>query len=182
MDIYFKTPYSIDKNLGAAYNQAMRELPNDDDWCAIMDYDTMFLHPFFAKQISDIIHKYPDTGMFTCVTNRTGNIRQRFAGIISENGDIRHHRRIAEKLYNQSYLHINELNRTISGYLMVIQKKTWNKIKFRERQDSTNILGVDIDFGKSLLAAGKKIILMKGVYIFHYYRLLEGKKSKIHLK
>lgn len=182
MDIYYKIPYSVYKDLGAAYNTAMRELPKDDDWCALMDYDTMFLHPHFGKQIHDIIHAHPYAGMFTCVSNRTGNPRQRYAGIISNNPDIRHHRKIAEHQYNNHYADVRVLMNHISGFLMIVQKKTWKNIKFRERSASTNILGVDHDFGDRLLKAGKNIILMKGVYIFHYYRMLEGIRAKEHLK
>jgi GT2 family glycosyltransferase len=174
--IYYFTPYDLDKNLGAAYNHYMSLIKNDEDWACFLDADAMFLTPDFGTQIHSIVSKYPDTGMFVAVTNRVGTTRQRYKGIVSEDPDIKHHRVIAMKLQKQFYDTVEDFNMRASGFLMLVQKKTWKKIKFTD-----GLLGVDYAFSNDLLYSGRKILLMKGVYMLHYYRFLEGRFFKDHL-
>lgn len=47
--------------------------------------------------------------------------------------------------------------------------------------DGANILGVDTQISNEIRAHGLKILLMRGIYLMHYYRLMEGRKSKAHL-
>lgn len=191
--IYFFKPYSIDYNLGQAYNDYMKLLPNEDDWACFCDLDTMFLTPNVGKQISDIIEKYKHhkVGIYTSYVNRTGNLFQCYNGIISEDGEIRNHRRIAINLQKEKYDSIIDLNNLISGQLMVIQKKTWIDVgyfadevseKMKLKGINKNLLSVDNRFSKRCLNNNYKIYLMQGVYICHYYRLLEGIQNKDHLK
>jgi GT2 family glycosyltransferase len=180
--IQYFTPFDINKNIGKAYNESMSLLPNDDDWGCLLDGDTMFLTPNYGKQLYDIVENYKnlnDIGLFTCLTNRTGNPYQRYNGVLSENSDLKNHRDIAYQLQKEFYLNISEIPRTISGHLMLIQKKIWKSVGgFKEE----GILKIDNDFSKKILLSGKKVFLMKGLYIFHYYRLFEGKRDKTHLK
>jgi len=175
--IYYFTPYSLDKNLGAAYNHYMELLPNDDDWACFTDGDTMFLSSDFGHIINEVVEKFPDTGMFTCYTNRVSNKFQRYGGGFSEVADIRHHRNIAIVCERTGRGKILELNGMISGMMMIIQKKTWYDFPFKD-----GLLSVDNDISKRLLIAGEKILLIKGIYLLHYYRLAEGRGYKKHLQ
>lgn len=176
-NIYYFTPYALDMNLGAAYNHYMELLPNDNDWACFVDADVMFLTPDFGKQIHDIVKKHPDTGMFTAVTNRVGTIAQRYKGELSPDPDMRNHRRIAMQLQRQHYDEVEDLFCRISGLVMVLQKKTWKKIKFPD-----GLLGVDYEYTNELHYQGYNILLMKGVYVLHYYRLIEGRCYTKHLE
>ncbi len=177
MAIYFFTPFALDMNLGAAYNHYMTLLPNDDDWACFLDGDTMFLTPDWGKLIEETVSLFPDTGMFTCYTNRVNNHQQLFNGKISETRDIISHRNIAKVCRELHRKKTKLLTRTISGLMMIIQKKTWKEFPFRD-----GLLGVDTDISQRLLHAGKEIRLIESVYLLHYYRLTEGKSYKKHLQ
>lgn len=180
MGIYYFTPYSTKKNLGAAYNEYMRLLPHDEDYACFIDGDAMFLNPDFGHQLTEIVKRYPDAGMFTAITNRVGNRRQCYKFKISEDPNIKNHRYIAKLEKNRNPYKVSVVDYPISGHLMMIQKKVWKHFNFSEK---LKILGVDNDISIRLMDAGYKIYLMKGVYIFHYYRLEEGgRKYKNHLK
>jgi GT2 family glycosyltransferase len=176
MKVYYFTPYATNKNLGAAYNEYMELLPNDDDWACFLDGDTMFLIPDWGNIIQQAIEKHPDTGMFTCYTNRVNNPQQLYRGMFSENGDIRAHRNIAIACRELHPYQVTPLSRVISGMMMVIQKKTWKEFRFGD-----GLLGVDTNISRRLLKAGKPVMLMQGIYLLHYYRMNEGRHSTEHL-
>jgi GT2 family glycosyltransferase len=176
MNIYYFTPYSLDKNLGAAYNQYMELLPSDDDWACFLDGDTMFLTFDWGHLIQSAVESHPEAGMFTCYTNRVNNPNQCYRKYFSENRNIVAHRNIAKVCRETCKNRVKQLTRSISGMMMIIQKKTWKQFPFIE-----GIIGVDTDISKRLLAGGKKIFLIESVYLLHYYRLAEGRRYKKHL-
>lgn len=178
--IYYGSPYSLEKSIGKAYNDYMKMLPDDTDWMCFVDGDVMFLTRDYGHQLQAYIYKYPNTGMFTCYTNRVGNMRQCYKGEFSENPDILHHTKIAMHLQENHRMDVKPMRKVISGHLMMIQKKVWKRIPF---VDNGKILAVDNNISRRLLQAKYKILLMQGVYVFHYYRMLEGgRKYKAHLK
>jgi len=140
MNIYYFTPYSLDKNLGAAYNQYMELLPSDDDWACFLDGDTMFLTFDWGHLIQNAVESHPEAGMFTCYTNRVNNPNQCYRKYFSENRNIVAHRNIAKVCRETCKNRVKELTRSISGMMMIIQKKTWKQFPFIE-----GIIGVDTD-------------------------------------
>lgn len=179
MQVHILKPYRNDRNLGLAYNEAMAMLPADD-WACLCDLDTCFLTP----DAGSILHHYavlnPDAGILTCFTNRISPLSkgQLLDSTISENTDMKHHAQIAE--FQKKFLfETAEINRDISGFLMVVSKKTWQQIPFPE---TGKTLGIDTAFGRSIRSAGLKIQLMMGLYIWHSYRLLNGITDKKHLQ
>jgi len=179
MNIYGFIPFSHERNYGKAYNNYCRLVPNSDDWIFVTDGDMMFLTPDYEIQLKELIQKYPDTGMFTCLNNRAGTPPQIFGGKCSEDGDIRKHRKIAIQCQATARLQVENTIRSMSGYFMMFKKSTWEKVHFREVDKM--ILGVDTNFCHDLLANGFNIKIAKGVYVFHYYRLLEGANYRNHL-
>jgi len=177
MEIYYFSPFATDKNLGGAYNRYMELLPNDDDWACFTDGDTMFLCADYGQQILNVIKKYPDAGMLTCYTNRVGNIAQLYQGVMGQIADIRYHKRLAQQIWNKNKTNVIRLSKPISGHMMIIKKKTWLNNKF-----VNGLLGVDNKISEDLIKKKLPIYLMKGVYILHYYRMVEGEKYKKHLK
>ncbi|MFA5420045.1 MAG: hypothetical protein WC341_16450 [Bacteroidales bacterium] len=175
--IYYFTPYSFEKNIGDAYNQYMELLPDDEDWACFIDGDACFLIPDFGHVIAGVVEKYPDAGMFTGYTNRVANIQQLYRGKFSDNADIRYHRNIARVCREVNHCKVTELNLPISGVIMVIQKKTWREFNFSE-----GMLGVDNDISRRLIRAGRKVMLMQGIYMLHYYRFNEGRRNTQHLQ
>jgi GT2 family glycosyltransferase len=178
MKIWCFTPFTPDKNLGKAYNEYCELVPNDDDWIIIKDADVMFLTPDFLELLTDHIKDHPNTGIFTCLTNRIGSPAQLYGGKISENADIKHHRKIAMSIKDNKTSKL--CNHVISGMMMCFKKSTWRKVGgFPEDKI---FLGVDYGFSRKVLNDGMVIRIMTNIYIFHYYRLVEGNGYTDHLK
>lgn len=177
MNVHIRIPYSIDKNLGRAYNIAMQSIP-DGDWACLIDYDVQFLLP----ESIQILYTYADQAdkdaLYTCYTNRIHpQSPQLLNGFLCDDADIRYHYQVAkaqkEKLYQVTPLETN-----ISGFLMLLHKDLWQQFHFNE---DGKCLGVDTEFSKRLLAASKEIYRMDGLYVFHQYRIVNGIKNKEHL-
>ena len=178
MNIFYFVPYSLEKNIGKAYNQHMALLPNDNDWGVIMDGDTMFLTFDWGHAIAEVIAKLPDAGLITCLTNRIGKGRGQIYG--EDSPDILIHRAIAKRIDKEFRGQYRKHNHHVSGFFMAIQKKTWKEVgKFTEAPGK--ILAVDDAFSKKILRSDKGIYIMKGMYKLHYYRMAEGRKYKDHL-
>jgi GT2 family glycosyltransferase len=178
MKVHIVKPYSIEKNLGKAYNEAMALIP-DGDWACLMDYDTMLLTPDCGYILREYVIKYQFAGMFTSFTNRISPLAkdQLLDGEVSENVCIDYH---IDRAYHQKHrlFQVTPIAHEISGFLMMISKETWKETKFKE---SGKCLGVDNDYSLRLIEKGKMILRMDGLYVFHAYRLKNGIKDKTHL-
>lgn len=175
--IYFFTPYSQTKEFGVACNNHCRLVPNDEDWICIMDGDCMFLTPDFGTVMQQYIDKYPETGLFTCLTNRVGTDSQMWPGMFEEK-DILEHRKVAMELRDKKHLEVKELGKFISGYLMLFKKSTWLKVGGFVTK---GVLAVDNHFSSAIYNRQMKIRLMESLYVLHYYRMAEGVHDKSHL-
>lgn len=177
--IHIKIPYDQDKNLGRAYNYAFEGV-GENDWVCLIDHDVLLLTPDAIRLMNEYTMSFPETGIFTCYTNRIHPLSedQLLNGQLSENYNMDFHMQLA---YNQKRfgVTVTEINHMISGFLMLVSKKTWNKIKFKENE---GCLGVDNFFSTAVLDAGKKIYRMNSVYVWHSYRLMNGIKDKTHLQ
>lgn len=187
--IYFFTPYGMDGNLGKAYNDYCQLVPHKNAWICMIDGDCMLLAKDWGHHLDEITKTYPDTGMFTCVTNRVAELNQCYQNRLSEDGELRNHRKIAIKLQEEHRLEFEPVTYNISGCLMMFRKSTWEKVGgFTEVVVSPNpkikrnISGVDNDFSDRILKNGFDIKLMKGFYVCHYYRLIEGREFKSHIR
>lgn len=182
MKIHIVHPYdpTEEKNLGKSYNEAFENVA-EDDWVCLMDWDVMFLTHDAIKRMYEYVKKYPDTGIFTCWTNRLhrGAIQQVDLTMFDEN-HIREHIKRAKELIEICETRTTELYKHISGFLMLISKKTWNEIKFNE---DGKCLGVDNEYSDRILQSGKKILRMDSIYALHLYRMgmSNDYKDKSHL-
>lgn len=179
MNVHIIKPYSITKDLGKAYNEAMSRIPGDD-WACLMDCDTMFLTPDCGTILHEYAEKFPDAGLLTCYTNRVHSSAkdQLLDGVVSDNLMIDYH---MERAYNQKkfLFQATELKHEVSGLLMMVKGSTWDEIKFRE---GVGCLGVDNQYCWDLFNAGKKVYRMDGLYVLHLYRLKNGMTDKTHLR
>lgn len=176
--IHVTIPYRIDKNLGKAYNDAFENCP-DGDWLCLMDWDVMLLTPNAISIMHDYVTLFPETGIFTCWTNRIHpGAKQQLWPDMYEVKNIDLHIHTAQNVLEWNRNKVTELNKHISGFLMLISKKTWNDFKFTE---NTKCLGVDNEYSDRILNAGKNILRMDALYVFHQYRMINGIKDKSHL-
>lgn len=180
MNLHFFTPYSFNKDIGKAYNDACKLVTDSEDWICLTDGDVMFLTSDFGHQIKEIIDLHgKDVGLFTCLVNRVGTLAQCYNNTISEEPNILEHRKIALRLSKEQRHQVKEIPNPISGHLMLFKKATWEAINgFPEER---GILSVDNTFSNRMVKNGYKIMVMEGLYCFHYYRLLEGRLNKSHL-
>lgn len=177
--IHIKIPFALDKDLGRAYNLAFKSIP-EEDWVCLIDHDVMFLTPNSIRIMYDYVGEYPDTGIFTCRTNRIHPLAvdQLIHDKPSDNTNIRFWTEEASTMESIIPDHkVTEISHEISGFLMLISKKTWNKIKFFE---TGKALGVDNDFSLRVLASGRKILRMDRLLVWHTYRLNDI-RNKTHL-
>jgi len=172
--IHFITPYSKG-NLGQAYNQEIERLPHDH-WVCIMDMDVCVLNNKIPEKMYEYIEQFYMIDIFTCYTNRIGGYRtQLYKNELSENSDIKYHKELTDLLIKKPNT-IKHLTFPISGFCMLFKVRTWFDLGGFE-----DGIFVDGKFSQKALHSGKKIALMENIYLFHYYRLLEGKQYKGHL-
>jgi GT2 family glycosyltransferase len=167
-------------DLGKAYNEFM-ELLGDDDWAILMDNDVLFTTDQWWYQLRHAIEERPHAGMFTCVTNRHGNAEQvyncsktresRHPGIFCSDGnshDMVEHRRIGRELLDKYGSEAVPLKSASRGTLMCVSKETWlHAGKFIE---SGKIGNVDMGFLHALRKAKRRIYMLPGLYVYHWYR------------
>lgn len=178
MTIHLLTPFSQTKDLGYAYNQSCALVP-DGDWICLQDHDTMLLTPDAVNIMYGYIERNPTAGMLTCYTNRIHPTSpQLLNGKMSPKPDIDWHIKKAIWMQKEMGFQTTELHENISGFLMLFSKETWKQHPFIE---NGGCLGVDTAWWRELKAAGKTILRMDSIYIFHIYRLTNGIKNKTHL-
>lgn len=171
------TPYSIEKNLAKAYNETMQLLKSGDS-AVLRDIDTLYPLPETAGMIEEYAICYPGS-VLTCFCNRVSHLshRQLLGGIVNENPNIITHISLARSLAGKP-MTVTQIERDISGFLMVVPQEVWAKYPFDE---SGKCLGVDTYWNRAIRAAGVKILRMDSVYIWHTYRLEKGITNKTHL-
>lgn len=176
--IRFAKPYAFDKNLGRAFNEECR-LADKNDWICLMDGDSMFLRSDYGHIAKKYIETYPNTALFVPITNRVGKKSHCYQSIRSEDPNILNHKRIADTLVKQ--MGVKNMNHVTwpSMPCFLFSKKTWEKVGGFD--ETGRILGVDVRFSQKVMKHGD-CLRMNGLYLFHYYRMLEGWKSKKHLQ
>lgn len=179
MQVHILKPYRNDKNHGLGINQAMAMIGNDD-WGCICDLDTCFLTPDAGSILLEYAKRNPTAGILTCFTNRISPLSkmQLLNGVLDDNPNMADHVLKAEKQKEQLY-NTTEIDRDISGFLMMVSKRIWEKYPFPELGKP---LGVDTKFGRTIREAGLKILRMDGLLVFHIYRLVNGIADKKHLQ
>jgi GT2 family glycosyltransferase len=170
-------PYRKDKNLGLAYNEAFRQ--TQAEVICFRDGDTMFLTPDYGN-ILDEYYEQNKNAVLVCYINRASPLStgQLYGGKVNSNPNILAHIHLAEKQKRELYT-VTEVNQDISGTLMVVPRSIWEVHPFKGRWFAC--LGQDTEWNRRIRAAGVKILLMNGLYIWHTYRLQNGIYSKKHL-
>ena len=162
MWIDIRIPYGPNHQLAKAYNKAMSE--SVSEWVILLDHDVyLALNPHWyemcvnaAKTVSE------DVGMITCVTyNRNG-----FDLVVDKTDDISIQQQYAYQLFQKYGDELEEANtHKLAGFFMLVRKSTWENIKFEDQGKGVN--KIDHNWCKRVMDSGQKIMLMKGLYIFH---------------
>lgn len=178
--VWYSNPYSTEKNIGKALNEFCELVP-DGDWICLQDGDIAYLTPKWGKQIEDTIKKYGDTfGLIGCMTNRLGRQIQR-AGDLNDHHDMQRHSEIAFEMENKHYAEVEDITdkRYVAGMFMLFPKSVWKECKFPE-----NNIAFDDAFSLSVIKKGYRLGLMKGLYVYHLYRIWSDNpiRDRAHLK
>lgn len=178
MKVWHATPFAIDKNLGKAYNEEFERI-NETDWICIRDGDTCFLVPDWGDILFNYAYQNPGC-VLTCFTNRIHSMakEQLINGRISDTGDFASQMEIARNLASND-LKTTKLTGPLSGFLMLIPKKVWNLVKFKE---GIGLLGVDTQFYKDIRTKNIPVLRMDSLLVWHTYRLGKDLKDTNHLK
>lgn len=161
-------PYAADKNLGAAYNEFMSRL-TDDEWACFIDHDAMFTTADWYRQLSSAVKLAdPEMALLTGVANRTGARWQAASGVDRSNHDIRYHRKIGSGLLNKHGSSIVDVTDRfpLGGYLMCLSKCAWS----RAGEFVDGMFCVDHLMHLGVRSAGLRVGLLPGLYLYHWRR------------
>jgi len=117
--IHYLTPYSTDKNIGKAYNEAIGALvtaPND--WVVVMDGDISFLTPEWGRQIAEVASN-TDFALIGCITGRLRSKYQLYNGKFDSKCDMYKCFDIARELESTHWAEVEEVP-GIAGMLSLI--------------------------------------------------------------
>ena len=167
--IRYVTPWASDKNLSGLYNREILALPNDDDWICFTDRDTYFPHPNYGNHIEAVINRHGEQfKLLTCMTNRVGTAYQCVKNMWTVEKGLAHEDR-AKSLWYANGVSIEDITERspISGMLILVQKRFITEN--RPLKDGL-LLGGDNEFHYIAQESGENVGLMRGVYVYHYYR------------
>jgi hypothetical protein len=154
-------PYAADMNLGRAYNEAMRLLP-EHAWACFMDHDAMPTTRQWYRQITEAISFKPDAGAFVAMTNRIASPWQRIGD--KQSNDIGLHRRYGtQRLHVRTLLDITE-TKGFGGVLFAVSKAAWREVG--GFADGLGCVDHSIHFG--LQRIGRKVWMIEGLYVYHF--------------
>jgi len=168
-----RIPYEPGPHLGKAYNRAMETV---EDWALLLDHDVLVRcnsqwYEICQQAIREVGH---DAGFITCVTNRIGNPMQSYS-IPNDTDDIQEHFRFAEQAWNEFDITLEEIPPSappFSGLFILTHKRAWKDVG----GVIDGFYGVDNDYSYKIDKAGYKRYVIKGLYVYHAYRIKnEGK-------
>lgn len=176
MNIDFVTPVAPDRDLGAEYNRVMRSC--QAPWVCIRDCDTMFLTRMdvVRRALEEYIEMSP-TGLLTCLTNRIYNPAQRLPGMEDIYAVKPHIAKAKGLIAGKPALEPSPLR--IGGFFMLVRKSLWEEVGGFD--EGRGLIRVDGSFSDKCSEAGNPPMVMQTVYVFHVYRMLEGKGYREHL-
>ena len=181
--ISFIIPLDSDKNIARSYQKEL--LDSDSEWVCFIDGDAIFTSSFFGKQLEECIRANPEYSMFTCMTNRIGNPRQRAGFCEVKSNDYHYHRRIGSNYWTINHTECDDITTGVpaSGVLMLIKREDSLSI-LQGLSDQKGMLGIDNYIHLKLSEAGFRIGLLKGIYMYHYYSNWDGinPRNSDHLK
>jgi hypothetical protein len=186
-NIYFISPYGFDLKIGDRLNYEISKM-DEDAWIVITDQDTVFLTDKVGDHLNNTINRYPDTDLFSCYTNRLGLHYQRLPEVDPENYDMLYHHDIAQEKLEKYYSTSIDIDKPVAGFFMMFPKRIWKNYKFQsdiieinKEIDGKRGVYFDYDFSWRILKDKGKIKLIKGLYVYHHYRVRRNIKDVTHL-
>lgn len=162
-----------------AINEAVKAIEfSHDDWFCLTDHDTLFLLPDTKAQIAEIL-SVTDYDVLGCMTNRIRSAEQLIGGRFNEDDRIREHISIARGCQAVAGNTIVTARRPLGAFMLCFRASVFMKVNgFRE-----GVLNFDSIFCREAVHAGFHTGIMRGVYVWHSYRLgsVNPKQQTSHL-
>ena len=160
-------PTSEGKNLGFAYNELMDRL-RENDWACFIDHDACFTTSDWYPQLEEIIAPLTEPCVLTATTNRVGSRWQLAAGADPHNHSMEYHRRFGKSLQSAARGVLRDVTHEplMSGVVILLSKKTWRRLG----GFADGFLGVDNAIHQAARDQGYRVLLMMGLYVYHWYR------------
>ena len=156
-------PYGSEERLADAYNRCMSQAQSE--WVLLLDHDVyLATNPIWHKICSACIKKVPcDVGMLTCVTyGRNG-----FDLAKPQSDNVETNMLYAGIMYNKYGTELGEIeNYRRAGFFMLVRKTAWVTTPFRDM--GRGVDKIDHDFCKRLMENNWRIMIMKGLYMYHH--------------
>lgn len=164
-------------DLGAAVNRHMDLVPKGA-WALILDHDIAFSTDTWFRLCEDAIAAYPDAGMFTCKTNRMGNLASRAwqrcgPGNCHDMEEIRKYGSARESKPGLGYTDITSHRkrfhkRPAAGFFLLISKDVWDAFGGKV---VPGVISVDRFIHRWItLRSRKKVYCIENLFVYHWCR------------
>lgn len=173
-NIYEFTPSGVGENFkdyGRALNMHCSLVPFDEDWIVIRDQDSLYFPGDYRKIIREATIKHPNCGIFGAYTNRIGLKWQLIDEKRNDSTNIMELYEISRERSEKYGSECETVNKPIAGFFMMFKKGTWKNAKFQEGDFSKCPVLFDWDFSQRVISMGLNTMLIKGLYLFHFYRM-----------
>jgi len=157
-----RIPFTTKGNLGHEVNRIMLE--TKQNWVLLIDHDVFLCHPHWYYMCQKAIDLYPDTGLFTCWTNRSVALDKRMDIAVDSNNMEDHYYEAKRLFLRFGYECTKVTDLYCSGAFMLIRKIAWEASGGYPGHGIENEVCI---FAKRLIENKWKIRLMQGMYIYH---------------
>jgi hypothetical protein len=168
MSFFHVVPYSLNRQIATAYNEAVKLVPGNIEWILFTDADIMFLTPNYGHLIDDVLRRNPEPALYSAVTNRTH--AKQFLGNegYMQTSDMLRLRKLAIERCSEHGSQVTRTGPPVSGYFMLFSRKVWEAVGGFQGKD---MLGVDWAFSDAVHNAGYPIYRIEGMFVAHFHRL-----------
>jgi hypothetical protein len=159
-------PYCLEKDYGSECNLHFSRLQDDEFGC-ILDHDCMPTTYNWYKHLDELTDKYPQD-YIGAVCNRMGHKAQCLAPRCPSGDNIVEHRAYGERVENNHWGKIIDITdyKTPGGILICCSRNTWSEAGGFD----DGLIGVDGRFATAVKKTGRRILLARGLYLYHWYR------------
>lgn len=157
--------YDLERNLGRAYRETLARL-RPEDHCVFIDHDAIWTTRDWYRLLLEAIARYPDAGLFGAMTNRIGNKQQIPRGA-PPGHDMQAHRRFGKELQDAHGSDAIDVTNAhlLSGVVLCIPAETRRVLPIAD-----GMMGVDNQMHRDVRRLGKRVYLLRGLYVQHHYR------------
>lgn len=167
MRVHYISPFSVEKNIGLAINEAVRAIRySPDDWFVLTDHDMLWLLPDSKAQVERILRE-TDYDVLGCMTNRIRSTEQLIDGFFNQDDHIGNHIILTQLIRNANIDSVKECLGALAAFMLCFRVSVWEYVAGFTEESIT----FDTQFCRAARESGFKLGIMTGVYVWHSYRL-----------